>query len=225
MSVDSPRILVVEDEGAIRDAVAVALADAGYRVEAHADGHRLGALVEGFRPDLAILDVMLPGPSGFEIARRLRAGSDLPIVFVTARDGVRDRLAGFETGADDYVVKPFVLEELLARVRALLRRSGRLSSGVIEVGELLVDEATACATWAGQSVGLTATEFRLLGYLARNRGRTLSKLQILTQVWGYDAFDPNLVEVHVSSLRRKLEAHGPRLIHTVRGHGYALRAS
>ena len=225
MSVDSPRILVVEDEYAIRNAVTVALADAGYRVEAHADGHRLGVLVEGFRPDLAILDVMLPGPSGFEIARRLRAGSDLPIVFVTARDGVRDRLAGFETGADDYVVKPFVLEELLARVRALLRRSGRLSSGVIEVGDLLIDEAMAGATRAGERVQLTVTEFRLLGYLARNRGRTLSKLQILTQVWGYDAFDPNLVEVHVSSLRRKLEAHGPRLIHTVRGHGYSLRAS
>lgn len=120
--------------------------------------------------------------------------------------------------------RPFVLEELPAGLRALLRHGGRWSSGVIEVGDLLVDEAAGAATRAGASLALTPTELRLLGYLARNPGQTLSKLQILIQVWGYDAFDPNLVEVHVSSLRRKLEAHGPRLIQTVRGHGYSLRS-
>ncbi len=197
---------------------------AGLSARGEADGRRLRAVVESFRPDLAVLDVLLPGPDGFALAQALRRHSDLPILFLTARDDVRSRLRGFASGADDYVVKPFVIEEVLARVRALLRRSGRLHSEVLEVGDLLLDESTGEVRRADEPLELSATELRLLAYLARNRGRTLSKLQILTQVWGYEAFDPNLVEVHVSSLRRKLEAAGPRLIHTIRGRGYVLRA-
>jgi two-component system OmpR family response regulator len=218
------RILVVEDEPAIRDAVAAALRAEGLRVCERPDGADLEAAVAAFLPDLAILDVMLPGSrDGFALGRTLRQDSDLPILFLSARDAASSRLQGFALGADDYVVKPFVLEELLARTRALLRRSGRLRTSAVEVGDLLIDEDAGVALRAGGSLELTATELRLLSYLARNRGRVLSKLQILTQVWGYDDYDPNLVEVHVSALRRKLEAHGPRLITTVRGQGYVLR--
>lgn len=224
--VASARILLIEDEAAIRDAVAVALGAGGFRVCAEPDGRRLKQTLLGFRPDLAILDVMLPGGrDGFALARELRRHSDMPILFLTARDAPQARLRGFGVGGDDYVIKPVFIEELLARVRALLRRTGRLGSSVIEVADVLIDEDGAEVTRAGERLELTGTELRLLVYLARNRGRALSKLQILTQVWGYDNYDPNLVEVHVSALRRKLEAHGPRLLHTVRGHGYALRAT
>ena len=173
-------------------------------------------------PDLAVLDVMLPGDDGFALAQRLRAARDVAIVFLTARDGLDDRLAGFALGADDYLVKPFALEELLARVRAVLRRTGRLA-GPLEAGDLLVDEAAAVATRAGRPLGLTPTELRLLAFLMRHRGQVLSKYQLLSQVWGYDDYDPNLVEVHTSALRRKLEDGGAaRLIHTVHGIGYRL---
>lgn len=220
---DAARVLLVEDEPSLRAAVSRALQDAGYAVRAVADGDRFAGVVAEFRPDLALLDVMLPGRDGFELARQLRSSSTCPVIFLTARDDVRDRLSGFAVGADDYVVKPFVLEELLARVTAVLRRSGRLHSQVIEVGDLVIDEPAGMARRAGVELGLTSTELRLLGYLARHRGRTLSKTQILTQVWGYDDYDANLVEVHVSALRRKLEVHGPRLVHTVRQLGYVLR--
>ncbi|MGI8624523.1 MAG: response regulator transcription factor, partial [Solirubrobacteraceae bacterium] len=161
---------------------------------------------------------------GLTLARRMRRAEDVPIIFLTARDTAGDRLAGFAAGGDDYVVKPFLMEELLARVRAVLRRSGRSSSDVVEVGDLIVDEGAGRATRGRHPVDLTATELRLLCYLARHRGRVLSKVQILTQVWGYEHYDPNVVEVHVSALRRKLEALGPRLIHTQRGLGYVVRA-
>src|SRR5439155_20614332 len=144
-----------------------------------------------------------------------------PIVFLTARDAVRDRLTGFGLGADDYLVKPFALEELLARVRAVLRRTGRLGAP-LEAGDVLIDEQAGLATRGGESLQLTPTELRLLAYLIRNRGLVMSKHQILSQVWGYEAYDPNLVEVHVSALRRKLEARGPRILETVRGLGYRL---
>jgi|SRR5579875_822521 len=217
------RILFVEDEPAIRESISGALAREGHRVHAVADGDGLEALVERFRPDLAILDVMLPGRDGFALAVQLRRLSDLPILFLTARDAPPARLRGFHVGGDDYVTKPVFLEELLARVRALLRRAGRLTSPVIEVADVLIDEDAALVTRAGEPVEVTATELRLLCYLARNRGRVLSKLQILTQVWGYEDYDPNLVEVNISALRRKLERGGERLIHTVRGQGYVLR--
>ena len=218
------RVLFIEDETAIRDAVTAALAQAGYLIRADGDGTLLRDLVEAFRPDLAILDIKLPGPDGLALARLLRARSDLPILFLTARDGLDDRLAGFAAGGDDYLVKPFALTELLARVHALLRRAGRLHSLTIQAGDLVLDESARAAWRAGQALDLTPTETRLLGYLLARRGRTVSKAELLTQVWGYGSYDPNLVEARVSSLRRKLEAAGPRIIHTVHGHGYTLQA-
>lgn len=216
------RVLVVEDETAIRDAVTTALAGAGYLARGVADGGRLREVADSFRPDLAILDIMLPGADGLSLARRLRARDDLPILFLTARDDLNDRLAGFAAGADDYLVKPFALTELLARAHALLRRSGRLRSATTQAGDLVLDEAARAAWRASEPLELTPTEFQLLAYLLVRRGRTVSKAELLTQVWGYGAYDANLVEVRVSSLRRKLEAHGPRIIHTARGHGYTV---
>ena len=212
--------MLVEDEGPVRHAVEGALRRDGFNVIAFADCPEPGVVLAA-APDLAVLDVLLPGGDGFELARALRAARDLPIVFLTARDAVEDRLGGFELGADDYLVKPFALEELLARVRAVLRRTGRLGAA-IEAGDIVVDEQAGQATRAGSSLELTPTELRLLAYLVRHRGVVLSKHQLLTQVWGYDAYDPNVVEVHVSALRRKLEAHGPRILGTIRGLGYRL---
>ena len=214
------RVVVIEDESAVRAGVGAALEGEGLAVSVFADYVDVET-IEAVMPDLIVLDVGLPGGDGFELARRLRARRDVPIIFVTARDAVRDRLTGFQIGADDYLVKPFALEELLARVRAVLRRTGRLGAA-IEAGDVVVDEQTGLATRAGSSLELTPTELRLLAYLVRQRGMVLSKHQLLTQVWGYDAYDPNVVEVHISALRRKLEAHGPRILHTVRGLGYRL---
>jgi len=226
------RVLVVEDSEVIRGAVVDALGDAGFRTVGHADGDGLEETLRGLRPDLVVLDVMLPGRDGFALLEVVRARSDAGIVVLTvgddllddgvARDGLDDRLRGLDSGADDYVVKPFLVAELVSRVRAVLRRRGRVPD-VLALGDLVVDDAAGVATRAGTELELTATELRLLRYLADQRGRTVTKNQILTQVWGYDAYDPNLVEVHVSALRRKLEAHGPRIVHTVRGLGYALR--
>ena len=145
------------------------------------------------------------------------------MLFLTAADAVEDRLRGFEVGGDDYLVKPFAMAELLARIRALLRRTGRETSATRQVRDLMIDEASRTVHRAGVQVDLTGTEFDLLWALARNPGATLSKVQLLSQVWGFDLYEPNLVEVHVSALRRKLEAHGPRVIHTERGRGYVLR--
>jgi two-component system, OmpR family, response regulator len=219
------RVLVVEDEPVLRETVAGALTAAGFVVHAEADGRDFDRTVARFRPDAAVLDVTLPGESGLQLARRLREAGPAAVLFVTARDAVDDRLAGFAVGADDYLVKPFVLAELVARLRAVLRRTGRLVSPTLEVGPLVLDEDAGRVSVAGEPVPLTATELRLLAYLVRNRGRVLSKTQILTQVWGYDVYDPNLVEAHVSALRRKLEAHGPRVVHTVRGVGYRVAAA
>jgi DNA-binding response OmpR family regulator len=157
--------------------------------------------------------------------RRLREQDRdrIAVILLTAKGEESDRVVGLRLGADDYVVKPFALEELLARIRAVLRRSGRLPS-VLEAGDLLIDESGGWATRTGRPLSLTATELRLLAFLVRHRGQALSKDQLLTQVWGYDAYDPNLVEVHVSALRRKLEQRGPRVIQTVRGIGYRFAA-
>lgn len=217
------RILFVEDDKAVRNALIIELHAAGYLVQAEPDGSSLEDIVESFRPDIAILDVMLPGRSGFDLAHYLRDKSDLPILFLTAKDAVSSRLAGFSAGADDYVIKPVVIEELLARLRALLRRSGRLETDVLEVGDLILDEPTRVVRRGDTTLELTPIEFQLLAFLMRNRGVVLSRLQIMSQVWGYEEHDPNLVPVHMGNLRRKLEAAGPRLIHTVRGHGYVLR--
>jgi two-component system OmpR family response regulator len=214
------RVVVIEDEAAVRTGVGSALEREGLAVSAFAD-HVAVETIEAAMPDLIVLDVGLPHGDGFELARRLRARGDVPIVFLTARDAVADRLTGFGIGADDYLVKPFALEELLARVRVVLRRIGR-HTAPLEAGDVLVDEEAGLAFRNGQPLGLTPTELRLLAYLVRHRGLVLSKPQLLSQVWGYDAYDPNVVEVHISALRRKLEEHGPRLLETVRGLGYRL---
>jgi DNA-binding response OmpR family regulator len=216
---------MVEDDAPIRTAVGLALRDEGYEVRAVADGLDIDQVVKTFRPDLAILDVRLPrGPDGYQIAASLRPSTNLPILFLTAADGLDARLSGFRAGADDYMVKPFALAELVARIKALLRRSGRLESGLWEIGDLVVDEAARTVQRSGVSVDLTGMERALLSVFARHPGKVLSKGQLLTEVWGFDAYDVNVVEVHMSALRRKLEAHGPRLLHTVRGAGYVLRA-
>jgi two-component system OmpR family response regulator len=220
-----PRVLIVDDDRPIRSSLEVALQGEGYEVVTRPDARSIKELAEQFRPDLAILDVRLPvGPSGYGAARLLRAGSDLPILFLTAADGIDDRLAGFEVGADDYLVKPFSMDELLARARALLRRSGRVSSATWRIGDIVIDEHARTVLRGESPLDLTRTEYDLLSALARHPGHVLSKVQLLTQVWGFEAYDVNLVEVHMSALRRKLEAHGPRVLHTVRGVGYVLRA-
>jgi DNA-binding response OmpR family regulator len=219
-----PRLLVVEDDTSLRQAIEAVLLATGYDVVAVTDGSQIDEVVETFRPDMAILDVRLgSGPDGFEIGCRLRASLGIPLVFVTAADGLRDRLHGFEVGADDYLVKPFAMAELLARAKAVLRRAGRLSSPTWEVRDLLIDEANRVVTRAGVRLELTKIEFDLLGVLAREPGRVFSKAHLLSKVWGFAEFAPNLVEVHVSALRRKLEVDGPRLIHTERGEGYVIR--
>jgi two-component system OmpR family response regulator len=218
------RVLVVEDAEAIRTSVGIALEEAGFLVLTRADGEALERDLASFRPDLVLLDVMLPGRDGFELLEVVRRLSSAGIVLLTARDAVEDRLHGLRTGADDYVVKPFVLAELIARVEAVLRRMGRLRT-VLEIDDLLIDVEANSVTRGGHPIDLTATELKLLTFLAGRRDKVVGKAQILAAVWGYDDYASNLVEVHVSALRRKLEATGPRLLHTVRGSGYILRAT
>ena len=224
MAKQNVRVLVVEDDRPVRTSLEVALREEGYEVCPCADASGLHRVVEQFRPDLAILDVRLAtGPDGYSTARLLRAQSNLPIIMLTAADTVAERLEGFSAGADDYLIKPFSMAELLARVDALLRRTGRLISAVRQVGDVIIDDGARTVVRGGEKMDLTRTEFDLLATLAKHPGHVLSKVQLLTQVWGFDAYDVNLVEVHMSSLRRKLEAHGPRIIQTVRGVGYVVR--
>jgi len=215
------RVLVLDDDDTIRLAVVTALRAEGFAADGAPDGVDLAERLASFRPDLVVLDWMMPGPPGIRLLPVVHAAGDAAVIMLTARDEVDDRLRGFAEGADDYVVKPFTMAELVARAGAVLRRRGRLPQ-TIAVGDLVVDPDAALARRDGETLDLTATEFRLLRLFAESRGRTLSKAQILTQVWGYDDYDPNLVEVHLSALRRKMEARGPRMIHTVRGLGYRL---
>ncbi|NDK92134.1 response regulator transcription factor [Gordonia desulfuricans] len=215
-------VLVIEDSTSIRVALTAALTDAGHRVIAREDGARLEHDLHEFAPDVVLLDVMLPGSDGFTLLDVVRRRSDAGIMMVTARDAVADRLHGLTEGADDYITKPFEMAELVARVGAVLRRRGA-HTDLLYVDDLVIDQDQGVATRAGTPLALTPTEFRVLCFLAQRRDRVVTKTQILTGVWGYDHYDPNLVEVNVSALRRKLEAHGPRLLQTERGRGYTLR--
>ena len=218
------RVLIVEDDPPIRSALQVALAGEGFLTRTAEDGTALEKVTTEFQPDLAILDVHLPaGPDGYGIAQMIRNSNDLPVLFLTAADSIQGRLKAFDVGADDYMTKPFSMAELIARVRALLRRCGRLSASVWRIGDLVVDDGARKVTRNGHEVVLTETEYEILNVLGSHPGQVLSKVQLLARVWGFDAYDTNLVEVHVSALRRKLEAHGDRLVHTVRGAGYVIR--
>lgn len=217
------RVLVVEDDDTVRSGLAASLRSHGYTVHPDPAGQDIEVTLDRFRPDLIIMDVRLPGEDGFALARRVRAMSEVPLLFLTAADRIEDRLTGFETGGDDYVVKPFAMTELLARVQALLRRTGRGVAEVREIGDLIIDERNRLALRAGRQLDLTPTEFDLLAVLANNVGEVLSKSRLLALVWEFEEYDDNLVEVHISSLRKKLERWGPRLIRTVRGAGYVLR--
>jgi len=220
-----PRVLIVEDDEAFSVGISAALRLQGYEVLAIDSGKDFEERAETFRPDLVLLDIFLPGPrDGFDLGARMRTLADAPIIFLTAADALEDRLRGFDLGADDYIVKPCAIAELLARIQVVLRRTGRLTSPTRQIRDLVIDELTRRVFRGGASVDLTPTEFDVLLALVRVPGKVLSKIQLLTQVWGFDQFDPNLVEVYMSSLRRKLEAHGPRLIFTERGHGYVIRA-
>ena len=215
-------VLVVEDERAARDLLVAILEDDGYKVCAVADWSAALAAAQTFRPDLALVDGLMPGGHGGDVARGLRQAGNLPIIFVTGADSPEDIHAGFRMGADDYIVKPFDPEELSWRVRAVLSRAGHPVAQIWECGDLVVDEGTQEVTRGGVAVPLTGTEFKMLGILIRNRTRVVPKGQLLGQVCGYGA-DDHLIEVHMSSLRAKLEAHGARMIQTVRGTGYVLR--
>ncbi len=222
------KVLVVDDEPSITDLVATALRYVGFEVAVASTGR--GALAEAteFHPDLIVLDVMLPDLDGFEVTRRLRSdGARVPVVFLTARDDTGDKVAGLTIGGDDYVTKPFSLEELVARVRAVLRRASEghdPEPTVLRFADLELDEETYEVRRAGVPVVLTVTEFNLLRYLMMNPRRVLSKSQILDHVWAYDfGGEGNVVETYISYLRKKVDNVEPRLIHTVRGVGYVLR--
>jgi two-component system response regulator PrrA len=219
-------VLVVDDDEAIRIALERALRLEGFAVEVAEGGRRALELVEERRPGVMVLDVVMPDLSGVAVVSRLRQrGIEIPICILSARDEVQDRIAGLEAGADDYVVKPFDLEELVARLRALLRRVPSAESSLIRLGDLIVDPAQRTVHRAGRDIELTRREFELLEELARHRGMVLSRQQLLERVWGYDfEVDGNVVDVFVGYLRRKLEARGePRMIHTVRGVGFVLK--
>ena len=220
-------MLVADDEEYIRDLVSSALRIAGFESTTAKDGSAALAAVGAQRPDLLILDVGMPGIDGFEVCRRLRAdGDDVPVVFLTARDAGEDKVSGFTKGGDDYLTKPFSLEELIARVRAVLRRTqGRADvANRLQYADLEIDEDTMRVTRTGRAVQLSPTEFKLLRFLMVNRERVLSKSQILDHVWQYDfGGSGGVVENYISYLRKKVDDVDPPLIHTVRGFGYVLR--
>ncbi|GHH76551.1 response regulator transcription factor [Promicromonospora soli] len=235
MATPEARLVVVDDEPNIRELLSTSLRFAGFEVHAAADGNGALQLVRDVEPDLVVLDVMLPDMDGFTVTRRMRAtGRHTPVVFLTAKDDTQDKVQGLTVGGDDYVTKPFSLEEVVARIRAVLRRTGVPApeeEAVLHVGDLEMDEDSHEVRRAGVEVELSPTEFKLLRYLMLNSGRVLSKAQILDHVWQYDwGGDANIVESYISYLRRKIdtvEVEGetlPPLIHTKRGVGYLLRA-
>jgi two-component system OmpR family response regulator len=225
VNANAPRILAVDDEENLRFIVSSALRLAGYDVTTANDGREALRQAEALQPSLIVLDVMLPDLDGFEVCRRLRADRfEAPIIFLTARDETEDRLRGLTIGGDDYLTKPFSIEELIARVGVILRRVGRApTSAVLEYGELSLDDDAHRVTLASREVALSPTEYKLLRLLLRNRGRALSRQQILDHVWDFD-FDgeSTVVETFISTLRRKLDGNGTGMIETVRGLGYRL---
>ena len=219
------RVLLVEDDALTREVLSAALAGSGFEVHAEPDGTRVERAAVTFKPDIALIDMRLgDGVDGITVARRLKGTDDFPLLFLTSATAIEDVLAAYDVGGDDYVVKPFVMAELVARMRAVLRRSGRKDRTVFELGDLRIDADGHSVVRAGQAIDLTHREFALLVEMCRHPGIVLSKLQLLTSVWGFEQYDLNVVEVHVSALRRKLEAHGPRVIHTVRNAGYVFRS-
>jgi two-component system, OmpR family, response regulator MprA len=223
---DMARILVIEDEPDIASFLRRGLIYKGFTVD-HAPTGAAGLdLARDSDPDLVILDLMLPDMDGVEVCRRLRAAGDVPVIMLTARDAVAEKVAGLDAGADDYLTKPFAFDELLARVRAAFRRRQPPAMESLRVGDLIIRPAARAVTRAGRSIQLTAREFDLLEYLARHAGQVLTKDQIFSRVWGYDELDESdAIKVYVSYLRRKLNGAGePDLIHSVRGVGYMLKA-
>ena len=221
-----PRVLVVEDDEDIAQALKRSLRLEGYEVRTAGDGELALDEFRSFIPDLVVLDLGLPKLDGLEVAQKMRADGDVPILMLTARDAVEARVEGLDSGADDYLVKPFDRQELLARLRAMLRRRPPRGEANLLVGDLVLNPATHEVRRDDRSVDLTQREFELLEFLMRNERIVVSRQRLLDEVWGYDPFSQtNTIEVFVSNLRRKLEAGGePRLLHTIRGAGYVLRA-
>jgi two-component system OmpR family response regulator len=222
------RVLVVDDERTLTDLMLMALRYEGWEVKTAEDGTGAVRTAREWRPDVVVLDMMLPDIDGLTVLRRLREDDrDLPVLFLTAKDAVEDRVAGITAGGDDYVTKPFSLEEVVARLRGLIRRSGQQqgrSEAVLSVGDLELDEDSHEVARDGKQINLTATEFELLRYLMRNPRRVLSKAQILDRVWNYDfGGQANVVELYISYLRKKIDVGRLPMIHTVRGAGYVLK--
>lgn len=222
------RVLVVDDEETLAELVSMALRMEGWEIRSAGNGNDAVRIARDFRPDAVVLDVMLPDFSGLEVLTKLRAEAPhLPVLFLTARDAVEDRIAGLTAGGDDYVTKPFSLEEVVLRLRALLRRSRVVSASEgssLVVGDLTLDEDSREVHRGGESISLTATEFELLRFLMRNPKRVLSKAQILDRVWSYDfGGQANIVELYISYLRKKIDAGREPMIHTMRGAGYVLK--
>jgi two-component system OmpR family response regulator len=223
------RVVVVDDEDSLTDLLSMALRYEGWDVRVASDGHSALTTVREFRPDVIVLDIMLPDIDGLQVLTRLRAGGiDTPILFLTAKDSLDDRIVGLTVGGDDYVTKPFSLEELVARLRGLIRRSAIAVSdsddSFLSVGDLTLDEDSYEVQRDGTVIDLTATEFELLRYLMRNPRRVLSKSQILDRVWSYDfGGRSSVVELYISYLRKKVDSLGAPMIHTVRGVGYVLK--
>ncbi|SDQ05384.1 response regulator transcription factor [Microbacterium sp. cf332] len=224
------RVLVVDDEQMLTDLLSMALKMEGWEVRAAASGFEALSAAREFDPDAMVLDIMMPDLDGMSVLQRLRqSGDDVPVLFLTAKDSVSDRVAGLTAGGDDYVTKPFSLEEVVARLRGLMRRAGTATAGgadpVLRVGDLSLNEDSHEIERDGTNIELTATEFELLRYLMRNQRRVVSKAQILDRVWNYDfGGRSSVVELYISYLRKKIDAGREPLIHTVRGVGYMIKA-
>ena len=219
------KVLVVEDEPIVRDLLVAVLRSEGYEVLPASDGNGALGKARSFGPHLALVDVRLgSGPDGYAVARRLREEGDVALLFLTSADEAEDIRAGFAAGADLYLTKPFSVDSLLVQVEAVLDRAGKSRHARWEAADVVVDEAARAVTRSGRLVDLTPVEFELLRRLVRRPGRVLTKTQLLSELWGYRDYNPNVVERHMSALRRKLEANGPLLVHTVHGAGYVFRS-